>query len=162
MTKCLTTRRRPIHAITAALAAAILGGCISTPAGEVRMDPRIFSRDTVIPLGTGIFGSILCNQLFKNHGSREGWTAACGIGGYLLGKNYTNHAHDVLEKNRVGQTSTWRDPDGYHVQMTPTNTWSDGERPCRNYRTVVEIDGKNEILTGTACREPDGHWQAQT
>ena len=36
--------------------------------------------------------------------------------------------------------------------------WREG-RICRDYRTAATIEGRQQQLYGTACREPDGSWQ---
>jgi surface antigen len=147
--------------VTLILPAVLLSGCVTDQYGRVRPDPNVFSGEAFASLGTGLVGALICNKLFKGHGSREGWTAACGIGGYFVGRAFYQQSNQVLERNTVGQTSTWTDPDGRTVSMQPTRTFYQGSVPCRDYRTTVEINGQTEILTGTACRQPDGTWRAQ-
>ncbi|MDH3688742.1 MAG: hypothetical protein OEU36_04585 [Gammaproteobacteria bacterium] len=146
--------------IIAVLMVLSLAGCVAGPGGRVQPDPYVFGKSSIVPLGTGLVGALICNQLFEGHGSRDGWTAACGIGGYFLGRSFTRESNTVLERNPIGQASTWRNPDGQTMTMTPTRTYYEGSTPCREYRTTVEIDGQSEILTGTACRLPDGTWRA--
>jgi surface antigen len=67
----------------------------------------------------------------------------------------------ALESARVGQTSTWRNPDsGHYGSYTPTKTYetSSGQY-CREYQEKVVIDGKTHSAYGTACRQPDGSWK---
>lgn len=33
--------------------------------------------------------------------------------------------------------------------------------PCREYTIDALIDGRERIVNGTACREPDGTWRVQ-
>ena len=138
----------------------ILTACSVNQSGQVVPDSRVFSKSTFAPLAGGLLGSLACYELFKDHGSKEGWTAACGVGGYLLARTYTMESSQVLETNRIGESSSWSDPDGREYTMTPTDTYYSGSTPCRNYRSSVEIDGQTEILTGKACRQSDGTWKA--
>ena len=46
------------------------------------------------------------------------------------------------------------------VAVTPTRTYKTAERDCRDYEQTVIVDGREEIIHGTACREPDGTWRA--
>lgn len=67
----------------------------------------------------------------------------------------------ALEYNPTGTPSAWRNPDtGHYGTVTPTETYDSADRPCREYRHTVYIDGRAETLVGTACRQPDGTWRA--
>lgn len=142
------------------VASVVLAGCATNQNGRVVPDTSVFNKNSTISLGAGALGGLVCNQLFEGHGSRDTWTAICGAGGYFLGQTFTRNSNDVLENNTLGQSSSWNDPDGGKVAMRPTRTYYDNsQRPCRDYRTTVELDGHTEILTGTACRRPDGTWE---
>ncbi|MDH3690906.1 MAG: hypothetical protein OEU36_15780 [Gammaproteobacteria bacterium] len=141
----------------------LLAGCAVNPeTGRVGADPKVFNKDSLGSLGGGLLGAVICNQLFEGHGSRPGWTAACGIGGYFLSKSFLTRSSAAFEKNRVGETSSWVDPDGQAVSVTPTRTYYQDSGPCREYRTTVEIDGRTEVATGNACRQVDGTWRIQS
>ena len=91
--------------------------------------------------------------------------------GILLGGSIGN-AMDQLDERCVGQvlehggsdqTVTWRNPDsGASYQVTPTRTWEEEGRYCREYTTTVRIDGRPQQAYGTACRQPDGSWKIQS
>ena len=100
------------------------------------------------------------------------------IGGVLLGGLAGGALGDKLDQNdrrlaqenynrsmeydRVGQTSTWRNPDsGHHGQVTPTRSWETPSGPCREYKQTIYIDGQAHEGVGTACRASDGSWQIQ-
>jgi surface antigen len=70
-------------------------------------------------------------------------------------------AQNTLERNETGQTSKWRNPDsGNAGSYTPTRTYQTASgQNCREFETTVEIDGKSETATGTACRSADGTWK---
>jgi surface antigen len=44
--------------------------------------------------------------------------------------------------------------------VTPTRTYKTAERDCRDFEQTVVVDGQDETVRGTACREPDGTWRA--
>lgn len=69
----------------------------------------------------------------------------------------------ALENNRVGQTSTWTDPDtGARYGVTPTETYSQDGSPCRRFVIEREIAGDEYRSTETACRQADGSWRIIT
>jgi len=66
----------------------------------------------------------------------------------------------ALENTQTGQNAEWLNPDtGYRYQLQPTSTYQSASGPCRNYTMVALIDGRNETINGTACRQADGTWQ---
>ena len=127
--------------------------------GQVVPDGKVFSKDRIIPLGGGLLGAVICNELFDGHGSKDGWTAACGVAGYFASTAFLNQHKQALEQNKIGQTTSWSDPDGKSHSITPTQTYYQGDVPCREFRQTVEIDGQTEIMSGKACRQNDGSWQ---
>ena len=141
----------------------IVSGCAVGPDGRVGGDPNVMNKSTAAEVGGGLLGAVICNQLFKGHGSKHGWTAACGLGGFLLAKRFSQQGNQTLERNRIGQSSSWVDPDnGQQITMTPTRTYRGrNNTPCREYETVVNIDGQYETVRGTACRQADGTWRSQ-
>mgnify|MGYP003571028768 CR=1 FL=1 len=70
-------------------------------------------------------------------------------------------AQQSLESSRSGTTSTWVNPDTQHSgTFTPTNTYRSADGlDCRDYQQRVIIDGRDELATGTACRQADGTWR---
>jgi hypothetical protein len=144
---------------TLLLVALSLTACAVSPNGGVGPDSRVFNKETVIPLGAGLLSAVVCNKLFRGHGSKDGWTAACGAAGYFASKAFVVQHNTALENNRIGQTTSWSDPDGSNHTLTPTQTYNDNSRPCRDFRQTVEIGGRTEIMTGKACRQNDGSWK---
>tara|TARA_B100000315_G_scaffold259152_1_gene313892 strand:- start:1070 stop:1546 length:477 start_codon:yes stop_codon:yes gene_type:complete len=122
-------------------------------------------------IGAGL-GALAGSQV----GSGKGKLAAVAIGalggafaGGQLGKALDDvdrlKAHQtqqtVLEKNKDGQSSTWNNPNtGHSGRVTPTNTQqaSTGEY-CREYEHEITVDGRKEVVKGTACRQRDGSWR---
>ena len=94
-----------------------------------------------------------------------------GLAGGAIGKNIGRHmdqqdatmAMQAVNRTPTGQTSSWQNPDtGYQYDVTPTRTYQESGRYCREV-TIGEakIGGKREEVYGTACRQPDGSWEMQ-
>ncbi|TVO75522.1 RT0821/Lpp0805 family surface protein [Sedimenticola selenatireducens] len=124
-------------------------------------------RDTGAVLG-GIAGGIIGNQVGKGSGRTAaiivGSIAGSFIGGSIgkqMDENDRYRSQQALESNPVNRTSSWRNPDsGNTYQVTPTRTYESDSGPCREYTTEAVINGRSETIYGTACRQPDGSWQA--
>lgn len=119
-----------------------------------------------------VTGGILGGVLGSNIGGGSGKTVATIAGtmaGALVGGNIGAHmdaadaerSAQALERNRINQTASWHNPDtGRDIAVTPTRTFrSPSGQDCRDYTTVVVIDGRRETAQGTACRQGDGSWK---
>ena len=89
-----------------------------------------------------------------------------GIIGGRIGKTMDDvdrmKMNRALETQPTGQSYRWKNPDtGTNYAVTPTETYQHDGGPCRDYTTEAVIDGKREVVHGTACRQPDGRWVAQ-
>lgn len=90
------------------------------------------------------------------------------VGGYIggqIGKTMDDvdrmKMNQALETQPTGQSYSWTNPDtGHDYAVTPTETYQREGSPCRDYTTEAVIDGKREVVHGTACRQPDGRWVA--
>ncbi len=143
--------------ISTFISLALLTGCDTAPS----------KRDTGAVIG-GVAGGVLGSQV----GGGKGRTAAI-IGGTLLGamiggnigqqmdENDRYRAQQTLETMPDNRTTAWRNPNtGYEYAVTPTRTYESSGTHCREYATEALIGGKRETVYGTACRQPDGTWQA--
>jgi len=117
----------------------------------------------------GVIGGVLGSQIGGGSGKTIATIAGVLVGAYIggyIGKSMDENdrykAQQALEDNRVNQPSSWRNPDnGNNYTVTPTRTFTgSGGEPCRDYTTEAVIDGKKEIIHGTACRQADNTWQA--
>ena len=69
----------------------------------------------------------------------------------------------ALETNQTGSTSSWTNPDtNDNYSVTPTNTYNNGNQPCREFTMNANVNGKPDKVTGTACRQSDGTWKVQS
>lgn len=130
-------------------------------------------NQTVGTLLGGGLGALLGSQV----GGGKGQLAAVALGalgGAFLGSEVGRRLDEVdrikasntqtraLESNRTGVASSWVNPDtGHSGSVKPTRTFqtASGEN-CRNYEHTVTMDGRSEIVMGTACRQADGNWRS--
>ena len=85
---------------------------------------------------------------------------AGGAIGRTMGQPDAACVNQTLERGQTGQTVAWQNPDnGTTYNVTPIKTYQREGRPCRDYTTTAVIDGQNQTLRGTACRQSDGTWK---
>ncbi|MEO6697445.1 MAG: RT0821/Lpp0805 family surface protein [Gammaproteobacteria bacterium] len=151
-------------AIVALMAGALiipLAGCETTSGGG-------YSKQQTGTVVGGVLGGVLGSTVGGGKGKVAATIAGALIGGLIGGSVGSSldrademKAQQVLERNRVNQASTWRNPDtGNDVTVTPTRTYNrPSGQTCREYTTSVVIQGKRETAHGNACRQSDGSWQ---
>jgi surface antigen len=134
-----------------------LSGCAQNPTQE----------DTGRVVG-GILGGVIGSRFGEGSGKTAAVIGGALLGAYLGGEigrsmdaNDRRRANDALEYNRDNQPATWTNPNsGVSYDVTPQRTYYQNDAPCREYATKAIIGGKEEVVYGTACRQPDGSWQA--
>lgn len=142
-----------------ALSMAMLGGCANG---------NWDSGDTGTVLG-GVAGGAAGSQIGSGKGNTiatvVGAVAGAALGrrvGQNMGQDDRRRFGNALETNNTGNTSTWNNPDSNErYAVTPTNTYRSNNRPCRDFKMDVTVNGKPDTVTGTACRQPDGTWKTQ-
>ncbi len=117
----------------------------------------------------GVAGGLLGSTIGGGNGrilaTVAGTIAGAVIGG-AIGKNMDQNdkarVNRALEDNQLGQPAYWRNSSsGANYEVVPVkNVTYQGNQYCREYRTVANIGGKKQQMYGTACRQPDGSWQA--
>ena len=66
---------------------------------------------------------------------------------------------DAFERGRSGERVSWRNPDnGRYGEIVPMEGYRRGPLDCRDYTHTIFIDGRPQVMRGTACRNPDGTW----
>lgn len=144
--------------------ASLLTGCLTNESGEV-------SKQGLVGLTGAVAGGVLGSKVGRGSGNTAaiiGGTVLGGLLGSEIGKSldkndimYHNRTQSqALEYNRVGTTSSWKNPDsGASGNITPTRTYDSGGRYCREYNQNIQVGGKTQRGHGTACRNPDGTWE---
>jgi len=120
---------------------------------------------TVIGAGSGAF---IGSQIGGGTGQLAAVAIGALLGGYLgssIGQSMDEldqyKTQQVLESSPTGSTVAWNNPDSeIDYSVTPTRTYESASGPCRDYTTEAVIDGRAEIVHGTACRGNDGSWHA--
>lgn len=108
-------------------------------------------------------------------GNGRGQLAAVAAGtvlGYLLGSNVGRSMDQTdaacveraLEHADDGQDIVWDNPDRHaRYEVTPTRTYQQNDgRYCREYTSSAIVNGREQTVYGTACRQPDGSWELQS
>ncbi len=117
----------------------------------------------------GVAGALIGSTVGGGTGKLVAIAAGTLAGAYIggaVGKNMDANdryrMNRALESNTVGQPAYWHNnKTGADYQVTPVrNVTVDGNQYCREYRTTANIGGKKQQMYGTACRQPDGSWQA--
>jgi surface antigen len=148
-------RHKPVVASLVALA--VLAACESSPSKED------------VGMATGaIVGGVLGHQVGHGSGQTVATIGGAALGAFLgshVGRNMDRSdelkTSQALEASRDGRATTWRNPEsGQQYSVTPTRTYESPSGPCRDFTTVTRIDGHDEVVHGTACRQPDGTWKA--
>lgn len=116
----------------------------------------------------GVAGGALGSQVGSGHGKTAatigGVLAGAALGGAIgnsMDKTDELHAQRALESTPTGQPVQWRNPDsGSEYKLTPTKTYNNASgQPCRDYTSTAMIDGQEQVINGTACRQADGAWE---
>jgi surface antigen len=123
-----------------ALAAVALGGCASDPYGT---GPREGTGTAVGALTGALIGSAFGGGTGERIG---GAIAGAAIGG-LIGN--------------LGAPYGWRNQgSGRYGNVVPGPVYVQRGARCRSYTHTVYVNGRPEVVRGTACRNPDGSWTA--
>ena len=152
---------------TAAVVAALaLAGCQQGPTSD-----EIFTKENVGTVLGGVAGAVIGAQFGKGTGQVAAAAAGTLVGAFVgreIGKSMTradqaaaNRAQSQAQSVPVGQQISWSNPEsGNSGTVTPVREGRDtGGNQCREYRTTVNVGGKQEEAYGTACRQPDGSWK---
>lgn len=136
--------------------------------------PLAGCNDTMTREDTGrvvgaIAGGVLGSRIGNGSGRTAATIAGTMLGAYVGGRvarymdDYDRRqASQALEYNPDDQSSSWQNPNtGYRYDVTPESTYYRGDTACREYSTKAWIDGREQVVYGTACRQSDGSWVAR-
>lgn len=125
------------------------------------------NRQLIGSLLGGAAGGYVGSQFGQGNG-KLATTAAGALLGFIIGKNVGQSMDDVdvrctgyaLEDAADRQKVVWKNPNnGREYSVTPTRTFKEGGRYCRDYTTRTVLSGRTENVRAKACRNPDGSWQ---
>jgi surface antigen len=125
------------------------------------------NRDVIGAVLGGVASGVIGSQVGKGSGKTVA-TIGGTIAGVLIG-GVIGRSMDEVDQACIAQTLehapaqhavAWSNSDGGHYRVVPLEGYEDGQgRICRDYRTTATIEGRQQQLYGTACRQPDGSWQ---
>lgn len=127
-------------------------------------------REGVGALGGAVAGGLIGSQIGDGTGQVLATVGGAVLGGLLgaeLGRQLDRQAQQyfyqaqfqALEAGRPGAPIAWQSPSGPRGQVVPSQPYQINALVCRDYTHTVYIDGQPEVLSGTACRQPDGSWR---
>ncbi|KIL97033.1 17 kDa antigen [Paramagnetospirillum magnetotacticum MS-1] len=152
----------PTHApkiVSALLAVSLLGGCADAKLGQT-------GGAILGGIGGGLlgsqFGGGIGRVLMTSLGAALGAYAGSELGKKLdkADKEEVLKAEEKAQDGPVGETVAWNNPQtGNSGTVTPVAEGKDAQgRTCRDYHSTILVDGKEEAVNGTACKQPDGSW----
>ena len=129
-------------------------------------------KETIGTLVGGGLGALAGAQI----GDGKGQLAAVAIGTLLgayagneVGKSldkadqaYAEKAYRQAQTSQLGQTVAWNNPESGHsgaVTAIRDGKELNSGAYCREFKTVVSIDGQTEEAYGKACQQTDGSWK---
>jgi surface antigen len=151
-------RRIPILAIV--MLSAVLSACgagnrqgtgtiVGAAAGGATGAAIAGKNNRVAGMAVGaVAGGIIGNQIGKSLDEQDRRIAATA-------------EYRALEYGQAGAAMPWDNPQTqHHGQIVPGKPYQQGNQFCRPYTHTIYIDGQPQTARGTACRNPDGSWQA--
>ena len=118
-----------------------------------------------------ITGGVLCNLLGRqimDDGDRSAATKDGVPLGTFLGRRIGREVYlidelqtaEALESSCDGHATTWRNAQtGQRYSVKPLRTYQGQSGRCREFTTVAENRGREEVIEATACRQRDGTWK---
>ena len=153
------------------LLAALAVASTSLTACATRPEDGRVSKQAVGTVAGGLIGGVLAHDVGKGNtaaiiaGTLLGAWAGSSIGQSLDNADLamlSSTQQRALESNRDNTASAWQNPNsGNAGRITPTQTFTQGNQPCRRFEQTIIVDGKAESAYGTACRQSNGTWEIQ-
>ncbi len=118
-----------------------------------------------------VAGGILGNSVGRGNGRVAGSIVGAVVGGIVgseIGRSMDRQdrllaqraEYDAFERGPSGRPVRWQNPDnGRYGEIIPMESYRRGSSDCRDYTHTIFIDGRSQVMRGTACRNGDGTWQ---
>lgn len=111
----------------------------------------------------GVTGGLIGSAVGGTGGAVLGATLGAVLGnqvGYSLDAQAQQHAFYAAEAAfDTGQPQRWNDPRGYYGEVVPEHPYYRGPERCRNFTHRMYVNGRQEVVNGTACELADGSWR---
>ncbi len=161
-----------LHLIKSLVALVLLISMSTGLHAECYKDTNSSGGEVVGTLLGAAVGGLIGSQIGGGTGNKVAIGAGVLAGGLIgnkIGKSldcrdqqyHSDTTQNTLERQPTGTTRTWTNPDsGHSGAVTPTKTYiaADG-MPCRDFTQTINVDGQQEEINATACRQADGTWQ---
>lgn len=118
-----------------------------------------------------VAGGLLGNTVGKGSGRAAATIVGAVVGGIVgseIGRSMDEQdrqlaqraEYDAFERGPPGRPVRWHnDRNGRYGDIVVMETYHRGEQNCRDYTHTIYIDGRRQVMRGTACRNPDGTWR---
>jgi surface antigen len=125
------------------------------------------NREAVGAVLGGVVGGAIGSQVGEGDGRAVAIVVGSVLGtviGAKIGRDLdeadrgcVGHA---LELTTDGKLVTWSNAKtGANYAVTPTRGFKQNGQSCREFKTVVTLQGRKETVTDRACRAADGTWR---
>ena len=144
------------------MAAMLVAGCAQSGS----------EKQTIGTLGGAALGGLAGSQIGGGTGKLAATAAGTLLGGFLgssigqsldkADKAYASQTtQSALENGQSGVAQSWNNPDtNARGTVTPQAAYQNASGTyCRPFTQTIFVDGEQQSLEGTACRQPDGSWK---
>lgn len=139
----------------------------STSYETLSCDPQGVTNSDIGTVVGGVIGGILGSKIGKGSGK-----TLATIAGVIVGASIGNNvgaSMDEADRYCAGQAFVhaqdnqpvaWTNPDTrQQYTVIPRSTYNRNGDYCRDYTSNVIVNGKQDQVTGTACKDDNGNWQ---
>lgn len=117
-------------------------------------------------VGGAVVGGV-AGGLIGNTGGAVVGVVAGGLLGGLIGHSMDSTdnttIYSSMDNNPTNQSTTWKhDGNTYTVAPTSSRMAYGSYQHCRRYYATAYINGKKQKMSGIACRQPNGTWEAMS
>jgi len=135
---------------------------------QITCDPAGITNSDIGTLIGGVIGGILGSKIGKGNGKTLATIAGVIVGASIGGN--VGASMDEADRYCAGQAFVhakdnqpvaWTNPDTQQeYTVTPKRSYTQNNgRYCRDYTSNVTVNGRQDQVTGTACKNDNGNWQ---
>jgi len=135
---------------------------------QITCDPAGITNSDIGTVIGGVIGGILGSKIGKGNGK-----TLATITGVIIGASIGNHvgasmdeadrycAGQALVHAKDNQSVAWTNPDTQQeYTVTPKRSYTQNNgRYCRDYTSNVTVNGRQDQVSGTACKDDNDNWK---
>jgi surface antigen len=135
----------------------ILGAC------EASMPSKQGTGAVLGGVAGGIAGSQIGSGMGRDAAMVVGTLLGAALGGAVGSSMDTTDRLNAAQALSTNQQLSWNNEDtGAKYTITPQSTYTNTQgEECRDFMTTVVVDGNEEEIDGTACKQADGTWKSK-